>query len=263
VQERRVERTVGIVHWTHLLPRPSPIIVWGTYLTEETFRWVRNELGRHDLEDLQDIHHAIVHRYVVDNEADGSPADVESEKLVRNVVACLRLVRPMRQRTGLLRGVLLQDGTIDVRHFEHPRSILEVPEVQKLFHLRNADLESLKAIAGEFLRAMGGDFWKFRMAVEFHEAGHFQDWYWKARYSLWCSELVLSEETPRRKIEMLTLPRRTDRIELPKLDLDFAIDSLPCRRSSPEDEINLIYVEESAVRIPSLLKELKLGIRLP
>jgi hypothetical protein len=157
--------------------------------TEETFKWVRNELGRHDLEDLQEIHHAIVHRYVVDNEADGSPADVESEKLVRNMVACLRLIRPMRQRTGLLRGVLLQNGTIDVRHFEHPRSILEVPEVQKLFHLRNADLESLKDIAGEFLRAMGGESWKFRMAVEFHEAGHFQDWYWKARYSLWCSAL--------------------------------------------------------------------------
>jgi hypothetical protein len=27
------------------------------------------------------------------------------------------------------------------------------------------------------------------MAIEFHEAGHQQDWYWKARYSLWCSAL--------------------------------------------------------------------------
>jgi hypothetical protein len=154
--------------------------------TEDAFKWVRNELGRHDVEDLQEIHHAIVHRYVVDNEADGSPADIESAKLVRNLVACLRLIRPMRQRTGLMRGVL-RDGKIDVRHFEHPRTILEVPEVQKLFHLRNADLDSLKAIAPGFLRAMAGEFWKFRMAVDFHEAGHFQDWYWKARYSLWCS----------------------------------------------------------------------------
>jgi hypothetical protein len=157
--------------------------------TEDTFRWVRNDLGRHDLEDLQEIHHAILHRYVVENEPDGSPADVQSEKLVRNVVACLRLIRPMRQRTGLMRGVLLQNGTINVQHFEHPRSVLEVPEVQKLFHLRNADLGALKAIVGEFLRAMAGEFWKFRMAVDFHEAGHFQDWYWKARYSLWCSAL--------------------------------------------------------------------------
>ena len=166
--------------------------------TEDTFRWVRNELGRHDLEDLQEIHHAIVHRYAVDNGAEGSAADVESEKLIRNMVACLRLIRPMRQRTGLMRGVLLQNGAIDVQHFEHPRSILEVPEVQKLFHLRNSDLESLRAISGEFLRAMAGEFWKFRMAVDFHEAGHLQDWYWKARYSLWCSavEAVFTSQAP-------------------------------------------------------------------
>lgn len=164
--------------------------------TEETFKWVKNELGRHDLEDLQQIEHAIVHRYV-ENEADGSPLDIESAKLVRNLVACLRLIRPMRQRTGLMRGVL-HDGKIDVQHFEHPRSILEVPEVQKLFHLRNADLDSLKGFAAEFLRAMGGEFWKFRMAVDFHEAGHFQDWYWKARYSLWCSavESLFTSQAP-------------------------------------------------------------------
>jgi hypothetical protein len=164
--------------------------------TEETFKWVKNELGRHDLEDLQQIEHAIVHRYV-ENEADGSPADIESAKLVRNLVACLRLIRPMRQRTGLMRGVL-NGGKIDVRHFEHPRSILEVPEVQKLFRLRNSDLESLKAVATEFLRAMAGEFWKFRMAVDFHEAGHFQDWYWKARYSLWCSavESLFTSQAP-------------------------------------------------------------------
>jgi hypothetical protein len=158
-------------------------------LTPETFRWVRNELARRDLEVLQQIHYAIVHRYVVDAEADGSPTDVLSAKLVRKLVACLRLIRPMRQRTSLIRGELLQNGTIDVRHFDHPRELLEVPEVQKLFHLRNVDLDSLRSVASEFLRGMEGEFWKFRMAVDFHEAGHFQDWYWKARYSLWCSAL--------------------------------------------------------------------------
>jgi hypothetical protein len=165
--------------------------------TEETFKWVKHDLGRHDLEDLQRIEHAIVHRYVDESEADGSPADIESAKLIRNLVACLRLIRPMRQYTGLMRGVL-RDGKIDVRHFEHPRTILEVPEVQKLFHLRNADLDSLKAIAPEVLRAMAGEFWKFRMSVDFHEAGHFQDWYWKARYSLWCSavEALFTSQAP-------------------------------------------------------------------
>ncbi len=100
----------------------------------------------------------------------------------------LRLVRPMRQRALLVRGDLRDNGTIEVRHFEHPIDF-EVPELQKLFHLRNRDVELLRAVADEFLRAMRGEFWKFRMAVEFHEAGHLQGLYWKARYLLWCSSL--------------------------------------------------------------------------
>ncbi len=153
---------------------------------EETFAWVTNELGRRDLADVQGVRYAIVHRYNTDDPIEGGNPDQQSEKLVRNLAACLRLIRPMRQRASLMRGELREDGTIDVRYFEHPVD-LEVPEVQKLFHLRNCDAELLRAIANEFLRAMQGEFWKFRMAVEFHEAGHFQHWYWKARFLLWCS----------------------------------------------------------------------------
>jgi hypothetical protein len=155
----------------------------------DTFAWVCDELGRHDLADLQRVQYAIVHRYTTNLPGEGCEADMESEKLVRNLVACLRLVRPMRQRTSLMRGEVGEDGKINVQHFEHPRELLEVPEVQKLFQVRNADLDLLRTVANEFLRAMGNEFWKFRMAVQFHEAGHFQDWYWKARYSLWCSAL--------------------------------------------------------------------------
>ena len=157
--------------------------------TDDTFGWVRNELGRRDVEDLEEVDYAIVHRYTTDELADGGNSDIESEKLVRNLNACLRLVRPMRQRTSLMRGELREDVTVDVKHFDHPQELLDVPEVQKLFHLRNADLELFRAVADQFLRAMANDYWKFRMALEFHEAGHFQDWYWKARYSLWCSAL--------------------------------------------------------------------------
>ena len=157
--------------------------------TPDAFRWAEGELGRHDVENLRRVEYAIVHRYGASHPSDDSTADMESERLVRNLAACLRLIRPMRQRTSVMRGELLSNGTIDVRHFDHPREILEVPEVQKLFHLRNSDLGLLRGISSEFLRAMAGQFWKFRMAVDFHEAGHFQDWYWKARYSLWCSAL--------------------------------------------------------------------------
>ncbi|OFV93743.1 MAG: hypothetical protein A3F68_11525 [Acidobacteria bacterium RIFCSPLOWO2_12_FULL_54_10] len=154
-----------------------------------TFAWVTNEyLSTNDLKDLRAVRYALVHRYETDGVHDGEADDV-SEKLVKNLVACLRLIRPMRQRALLMRGDMNADGTINVRHFVHPINLLEVPEVQKLFMLRDCDAEMLREVSPEFLRGMNGEFWKFRMAVEFHEAGHFQDLYWKARYLLWCSAL--------------------------------------------------------------------------
>jgi len=176
---------------------------------ENTFTWVGTHLGRREVEDIRSVHHAIVHRYKVGEEAEGGTTDMESEKLVRNLVACLRLIRPMRQRTSFMRGELTDGGKLDVKHFEHPRELMEVPEVQKLFQLRNVDLVLLRAIANEFLRAMAGEFWKFRMAVDFHEAGHFQDWYWKARYSLWCSALesLFTSNAPEHRYSLVATER--------------------------------------------------------
>jgi len=77
-----------------------------------------------------------------------------------------------------------------------------------------------------------------------------------------CSKLVLSEETPRRKIEMLTFPCRTDRIELAEFDLNLPIEPPSCR-ASPQNKVDLIDIEKSAVWIPALLEELKLSVRLP
>jgi hypothetical protein len=163
----------------------------------DTLAWTQQELGRHAMEDLQRVDYAIVNRYETQATGEGDRGDRAAEALLRNAVACLRLIRPMRQRTSLMRGELGEDGTLNVQHFEHPK-FLEVPDVQKLFHVRNADLDLLQAVACEFLRAMANDFWKFRMAVEFHEAGHLQDWYWKARYSLWCSalEALFTSQSP-------------------------------------------------------------------
>lgn len=163
----------------------------------DTFNWVQNELGKRDLKELKGVKYAIVHRYTSEKVANGGVDDMESERKIRNLTACLRLIRPMRQTASLMRGELGPEGKIDVQHFEHPHELLELPEVQKLFHLRVADLTLLKAVAQQFLRAMGNES-KFRMAVQFHEAGHFQDWYWKARYSLWCSalEALYTSQTP-------------------------------------------------------------------
>jgi hypothetical protein len=143
---------------------------------DNTFFWAKDELGRRDVEALKGV------RYE-------GPDDNGSERLVRTVAAATRLIRPTRQIISLIRGSLTNDGKFDVQQFEHPLDLLEIPEVQKLFHIRAADLDVLKAILPTFLLAMAGEYRKFRMAVDFHEAGYFQDWYWKARFTLWCSAI--------------------------------------------------------------------------
>lgn len=165
---------------------------------EETWHWVEHELGRHQIQELRSVRYAIVHRYETQEEGHGGEADTKSERLVKNLAALLRLVRPMRQTALTMQGALREDNTLNVNHFEHPINLLDVPQVQKLFHLRTQDAQTLRELGPEFLRAMSGEFWKFRMSVEFHEAGHFQDWYWKARYTLWCSalEAVYTSENP-------------------------------------------------------------------
>lgn len=84
----------------------------------------------------------------------------------------------------------IQNGMYDVNHFELPaHDLVEVPEVQKLFQLRNRDADDLRAYAPEFMSGMRGEFWKFRMAVQFHQLGYYQALDWKARFLLWCSAI--------------------------------------------------------------------------
>jgi len=128
----------------------------------------------------------------VDEEIVGEQdSDSDSEKLVKMLAACLRLIRPMRQRALLMRGkVLAGDGSFDVMGFDiPPLHLIEMPDVQKFFHLRNQDADDLRTYAPHFLHAMRGEFWKFRMAVQFYELGHFQALDWKARYLQWCSAI--------------------------------------------------------------------------
>jgi hypothetical protein len=87
-------------------------------------------------------------------------------------------------------GDVREDGTFALEGFNTPMiDLIEVPDVQKLFKLRNCDAEDLRQYASEFIRAMSGEYWKFRMATQFHDLGHFQPLDWKARYLLWCSAI--------------------------------------------------------------------------
>lgn len=153
---------------------------------KDTFDLFTERLGKDRLEDLKGVHFALVHRYP---DPLGYPQEQQSDEKVQMCAACLRLIRPMRQTVLSMRG-RIQNGMFDVSHFELPAAnLVEVPEVQKLFQLRNRDADDLRAYAPEFLRGMRGEFWKFRMAVQFHQLGHFQALDWKARFLLWCSAI--------------------------------------------------------------------------
>lgn len=165
---------------------------------EDAFDHATRMLGEEVVGSLRGVRYALVYRYDPEPREDpqtrrmmrGYEIEKQAEVLVHNIAACLRLIRPMRQRALLMRGAVRDDGTFDVTGFDVPTlHLLEVPEVQKLFALRDRDADDLRRFAPDFLRAMRGEFWKFRMAVQFHELGHFQPLDFKARYLLWCSAI--------------------------------------------------------------------------
>jgi len=164
---------------------------------EQTFSWISSEMGKQEISNLKGIQFAIVHRFQLPA-FDTDQAQNQSAELVNKVAACLRVIRPMRQFASLMAGSLRADGTIDIQSITHPDNLMDVPEVQKTFALRNKDVSELQTLIDEFLRAMNGQFWKFRMSVSFHESGHFAVSYWKSRFMLWCSavEAIFTSQRP-------------------------------------------------------------------
>ncbi len=180
---------------------------------EDQFDWLNHHLSKNELDALKSIRHClvIVHRYqpdVYDSDR-GGKADQKAEMLVRNTAACLRLIRPTGQTAGFMRGTQRDDLTFHEDHFENPNSFVNVPDVQRFFSIRNRDVTRLQAIGQRFLEAMNGEFWKFRMSVELHEAGHFSHTFWKARFSLWCSalEALFTSNTPDHKGSLVARER--------------------------------------------------------
>ena len=165
-----------------------------------TWKWVEGEIGRHDLKVLEGVKHAIVHRYASSEHGTGE-AEMESARVVHEMAACLRLIRPMRQFALRINGSLQANGVIQIQSFDHPVHLMEIPAVQKGFTLRDRDLRGLRSVAPQFVTAMAGEYWKFRMPVSLYEAGHFQDREWKARFSLWTSaiEAIFTSQTKDRE----------------------------------------------------------------
>lgn len=174
---------------------------------EGAFELWSSRIGTIVVDKLEQVRFALVHRYgpvpIVRN--------ADSQELVRMLAACLRLIRPMRQSALMIHGkVRDEDGSFDVGGFDLPPAhLIEVPEVQKLFNLRNQDADDLRLYAPGFLNGMRGEFWKFRMAVQFHELGHFQAIDWKARFLHWCSaiESIYTTHHPEHQGKLLATSR--------------------------------------------------------
>jgi hypothetical protein len=162
----------------------------------DTWSFVEGEIGKRDLEVLRRVQYAMVHRYSSSQYGSGN-LEQQSTNLVHNLAACLRLVRPLRQFALVINGPLQADKSIRIQSFEHPIHLMEIPNIQKGFTLRNRDVLELQSVAPTFLGAMAGEYWKFRMPVSLYEAGHFQDRFWKARFSLWTSaiEAIFTSQT--------------------------------------------------------------------
>lgn len=166
-------------------------------IPERAFGYMKGRMSSDDIEQLQNTRYAIVHRFDAKATYEKSVLIQEhehiarSEQLVRKIAACLRLIRPTRQSTTFMRGIVRNDGTFNIESFQSPANLVEVPEVQKLFTLRNKDADDLGVYAASFVKAMDGNIWKFKMAVQFHELGHWaeHDELLKARFLLWASAI--------------------------------------------------------------------------
>ena len=156
-----------------------------SFINEEAFQWAKSALGSEDFKTLTKMRYAITYRYQTVHINRGDE-DATAEVYITNIAACLRLIRPMRQTSLVMQGQVTQEGTFDLQHFDHP-ILLEVPEVQKLFHLRKDDLGLLKLLVPSYLTAMMGEYWKIRLAIQYHDGGHWEDRFWKPRFTLWVS----------------------------------------------------------------------------
>ena len=154
--------------------------------------WQRDcMLAKDTIDALQSVSFAIAHRYSATTDRDPQLEEYSAE-LVDSAVACLSLVRPTRKsRAGRIVGSVNADGILDPQSF-NAHEPAEVPEVQKLFSIRNRDVVSLRTILPEFLRLYPKDsegrikdeYEPLRMAVQLYEQAYAIH-YWKARHILW------------------------------------------------------------------------------
>jgi len=158
-------------------------------LNDKTFNLWKRHLSPEDIESFAHIDYAIVHRFRSENIGTGE-TEQGSMVLVRTLSALLRIIRPMRQRFFAIQGTVDRDGAFDAGPFDEPEDYIELPEAHKLFHLRPRDLKKFQQLATTFLRVMDNEYWSLRLAVQFHDQGHYTfQRYWKLSWFSWIAGL--------------------------------------------------------------------------
>jgi len=167
--------------------------------SKDTFSWVSGELSRGDCETLSSVRYALVRRPGGNIQGPDAPEGESRFEPIEAMMACLRIIRPMRERLGIMRGEINSDGSLNIKRFGLPYNVLSVPDVEKLFSFRTQDALELRAISPVMLKAMEGEYWKIRMAVEFYQLGHFQHLHWKSRVFSRCSAIEAIFSSKRHK----------------------------------------------------------------
>jgi hypothetical protein len=217
--ESVMERPQTIYHRIHFTPINENAIGWneprlsGPYqilpsenltienlshlISEETFSLWKMEcnISKRTSESLAAITFAIVHRRSSSSLTDDGMLS-PSIRLVDHAVSCLALIRPTRKsRVSHIRGVIKADGTLDPQGFSVREGHADVPEIQKIFGVREEDIQLLTSILPEFIHLYKTndegkmvDYEPLRMAVQLYGEGYELS-YWKASHILWWSAI--------------------------------------------------------------------------
>jgi hypothetical protein len=163
-------------------------------LPPSRFTYLTAEVGRYRMRFYDDtVKHAIVHRYDEDPTEFTDWEELAQYRkrkadLINEVFVCSRIVRPTR-RLGSVGCTLSTDQTLSMGRTTFPDNALDVPEGQKLFAFRNQDLEELRDLLPAFLTAIHGEYWPFRMAVQYYDLGYEVN-EWRGRFLYWGSSAL-------------------------------------------------------------------------
>jgi hypothetical protein len=174
-------------------------------IAEDEFSIYREPLGTYAHDRFDKIKYALVHRYP-QYEIDALSGNISFEDtltersriFVKSAAACMRLIRPAMQHLQFFEGYINDDGKFHRIAFDEPIEPVMNPISHRTLAFRTVDAEKLKIYLPLFLKAMKGEYWKFRMAAQMHESGCFQNNDWRAKFFLWTTavESLFTTQSP-------------------------------------------------------------------